>query len=497
MQQEHGYEPVYWIGYEFDNSKNVIPKAFPNVIFHPYFNASKGIFPKEISDRFPGSNINIDFLKDIAHDELLTIKMMDRMDPYRYGFNFMERQRHFRNLLKYWHACIDYLKPDMVVSERIPHQAFDYALYLMCKYKKIKFVTFCGSAFLGRYIPLTDVSSIGDIFDEEYAGYLKSDFSIEELKGNLPEDIITYYEKMKLDYALAEPFYMKKHLVEHKQSSTILSLTKKFVLDMNQFKENYFGKNGYFKKGIPSFWKQRCKSIETSSTTVLNYSFLKMNANAFKKKLKKVYDSLVEEPDFNVPYVIYNLHYQPEATSNPSGGIFVDQRLCIDVLAKQLPSDCLIYVKEHRSQFYSHLLGHTGRIPEFYKDLLAYPQVRLMPLHTDPFSLIKNSRAVATITGTTGWEAMVMGKPVINFGLSWYEKYHGVLRVVDEKTATTIGPFIENFKFDERNLLAYLNAFIRKSIKVYAQRAWYEKLNEDKSEFVNVFAESIFQMASK
>jgi hypothetical protein len=497
LQQEHGYEPVYWIGYEYDNSKKLVPNAFPNVIYHPYFDAFKGIFPKEIADRFSGSYINIDFLKDYASYELQAIKMMDRMDPDRYSFNFMERQRHFRNLLKYWDACLDYLKPDMVVSERIPHQVFDYVLYLLCKFKKIKFVTFGWSVFPGRYIPLTGISSIGDIFDEEYAGYLKSGLSIKELKANLPDDMIASYEKMKLDYSLAQPHYMKNHLVEHKQSSTFLSLSKKFILDMNRNRQSYFGKDGFLRKGIPYFSKQRRKSIENSTTTVLNYSFLKMNANAYKNKLKKIYDSLAEAPDLNVPYVVFNLHYQPESTSNPSGDIFVDQCLCIDVLAKQIPPNYLIYVKEHSAQFYAHLQGHTSRIPEFYHDLLAYPQVRLMPLHVDPFSLFKYSRAVATITGTSGWEAMVMGKPVINFGLSWYEKYAGVLKVVDEKSAIKITPFIENFKFDERNIFAYLNAFNRKSFKVYAQRGWNDKIKEDKAISIPVFAECIVKMTSK
>jgi len=190
LQKEYGYEPIYWNGYEYDNSKNIVPNAFPKIIYHPYSDAWKGIFPKEIADRFAGSFINIDFLKDYASYELQAIKMMDRMDPDRYSFNFMERQRHFRNLLKYWTACIDYLKPDMVVSMIFPHQLFDYVLYLLCKFNNIKFVTFCRSVFPGRVIPLTDISSIGDVFDDEYAGFLKSDFGIEELKGNLPEEIL-------------------------------------------------------------------------------------------------------------------------------------------------------------------------------------------------------------------------------------------------------------------------------------------------------------------
>jgi hypothetical protein len=497
LKKEHGYEPVYWNGFEDDDSKTIVSNAFPKVIYNSSFDAWKSILPKEIADRFAGSYINIDFLKDNASYELQAIKMMDRMDPDRYSFNFMERQRHFRNLLKYWTACINYLKPDLVVSDYVPHIVFDYVLYLLCKFHNIKFVAFRGSPFLGRAIPLTDILSIGDIFDEEYVKIVNSGSGIELLKQNLPNEIIESYEKVKLDYDFAKPDYMKKHLLEHEKSSGFLSLTKKFILDMMQSKNRYFGKDGFFLKGFSTSFKQRSKNIENSSSTIFNYAILKLKANQYKTKLKNYYNSLVIEPDFAVPFVIVYLHYQPEMTSSPAGDIFVDQRLCIELLAKNLPSDYLIYVKEHPSQFYSHIGGHMGRIQEFYDDLRKYPQVCFMPLHVDPFALLTHSRAVATVTGTSAWEAMVLGKPVINFGLAWYEKYVGVLKIVDEKSAAKIMQFIENFKFDERNLLAYLNAFSKKTVKAYVQRGWKEKMNQVEAECVSNLAESIFHMAQK
>ena len=90
---------------------------------------------------------------------------------------------------------------------------------------------------------------------------------------------------------------------------------------------------------------------------------------------------------------------------------------------------------------------------------------------------------------------MVLGKPVIIFGTAWYERYAGILKIVDEASAAKIALFIEKFRFDERNLFSYLNAFSRKAIKVYAQRAWDERLDEDKAESVNIFAKSIVGMA--
>jgi hypothetical protein len=108
LQQEHGYEPVYWNGYPDDDSRERVAAAFPHAVYQPYFDACKGIFPETNMEKSPGAYINIDFLKNYASYELQAIKMMDRMDPDRHSFNFMERQRHFRKFLKHWTACIDY-----------------------------------------------------------------------------------------------------------------------------------------------------------------------------------------------------------------------------------------------------------------------------------------------------------------------------------------------------------------------------------------------------
>jgi hypothetical protein len=496
LQREHGYEPVYWNGYPDDDSREKVAAAFPKAVYQPYFDACKGIFPETSMAESAGAYINIDFLKAYASYELQAIKMMDRMDPDRHSFNFMERQRHFRKFLKHWTSCIEHFKPDLLVSGNVPHLVFDYALYLLCRFHHIKFVTFCASSFLGRTIPLTDVSSIGGLLDEEYARILKSGATIDELKQSLPDDMRGRYEKIKLDYAQAKPEYMKEQWLEHRQSSGLFKLARKFVLDMRLLRDSYFGKNGFFVNGIPTFFKQRNKSIEASNSSVCNYAIMKAKTNAYKNKLQAIYDSLVQEADFHVPYVMVNLHYQPEMSSNPSGDIFVDQLLFIEVLAKHLPAGHAIYVKEHPSQFYSHLAGHTSRIPEFYHDLAAYPQVRLLPLHMDPLILIRNSRAVATVSGTSGWEAMVLGKPVISFGLSWYEKYAGVLKIVDEKSAAMIPRFIDHFTFDERDLLSYLNAFSRKSVWAYAHRGWKDKMNQDEAECVANLAGCVLRMSA-
>lgn len=493
LRDENSWEPVYWNGYHDDNSRNLVPEAFPDIIYHPYHFGWKGIYPEAVQHRYAEGALDLDFLNSIASEELLALRMMDRMDFDRYSFNTMERQRHFRNMLRYWSACLDWLKPDLVISSVVPHRVFDYALYLLCRYRNIPFLTFRESAFPGRWIPVTDIRSIGNILTEGYAQQRQSDLSANELKSTLPEDMLERYQKVLADYNTAEPDYMKRHVTSHKKSAGVVGLTKKFIADLRDGRELYLGEEGFIKKGM-SYLKVRDAAPEDSRMSILKYAQLKIKNNRYKKELRAHYDSLVTEPDWHKPYVILNLHYQPEMTSNPSGGIFADQALSVDLLSRYLPADWLIYVKEHRSQFYAHTEGHTSRLKTFYDDLVKFPQVRLLPMSTDPFVSIKNARAVATITGTTGWEGMVMGKPVVIFGLAWYEKYKGVLRITDESSAEKLADFIEQFQFNEKGLMAYLSAFAQVSMRAYAGRGQKARIPMDENECINNITNTLTTM---
>ena len=109
----------------------------------------------------------------------------------------------------------------------------------------------------------------------------------------------------------------------------------------------------------------------------------------------------------------------------------------------------------------------------------------MITLDSDPLELVRHSQAVATITGTIGWEAMVIGKPVIAFGLTWYEYFDGVLKVTNEETASEIVRFIETFKFDKQKLFAYLLAFSRNSTLVYSTPGIKEVLDLPEDECID------------
>ena len=109
------------------------------------------------------------------------------------------------------------------------------------------------------------------------------------------------------------------------------------------------------------------------------------------------------------PYVFYALHVEPELWFQARSPEYTYQLAAIASLSRDLPAGTLLAVKEH--------LPGVGRRPDlFYDQIAAFKNVRLVDVRESGLDLVKGSRAVATICGTVGQEAAVLGKPVISLG---------------------------------------------------------------------------------
>jgi hypothetical protein len=154
-----------------------------------------------------------------------------------------------------------------------------------------------------------------------------------------------------------------------------------------------------------------------------------------KIELENRYRELCVSPDLERPYVYFAMHYQPERTSCPDGDRFSDQHLAVALIAAFLPEGWRLYVKEHPSQFNYHGHGELARWNEYYDDLAAIPGVTLVDVSVPSISLIDSARAVATVAGAPGWEALVRGKPALCFGAAWYGACRGAFRLESPEDA--------------------------------------------------------------
>jgi capsule polysaccharide export protein KpsC/LpsZ len=140
------------------------------------------------------------------------------------------------------------------------------------------------------------------------------------------------------------------------------------------------------------------------------------------------YDALCRPLQPEQDYVFLALHYQPERATVPLGGVFGDQTLIVDMLAKTLPKDWKLYVKEHPWQLQPFGWGEMQRTQEFYDTIAGYPNVVLVSRDVETSELVSGSKAVATVTGSVGWDALCSGIPVLVFGAAWYRDCAGVTK---------------------------------------------------------------------
>lgn len=183
---------------------------------------------------------------------------------------------------------------------------------------------------------------------------------------------------------------------------------------------------------------------------------LRQNVPANKLRNLRNYRRTVRFDPFDAQqtYWFYPLHLEPEAVVlYQAHGLYTNQVKLIENIAAQLPPGHLLYVKDH-----PHDIAYRDAAD--YRRLNAVPNIRLLPAGIPGKQIIKHAHGVITITGTAGFEAMLMRKPVVAFGRSFFTDYPGVryLDHVRDLRATLAG-FTADTLPDDEALLDYLEAY--------------------------------------
>ncbi|WP_298979213.1 hypothetical protein [uncultured Psychrobacter sp.] len=404
LESKFDIKPSYVVYWDVDK------KPFTNMNWHDCYlqslvDAWKGL-------GFPSNIVRYVFdeeeLRRISYYELIALKMMDRLDPDGESFPFNTRLQFFRDLLGYWYTIVEDRKIKLVIAPSIPHRVFDYALYVVCKIKNIKFIMFQLTPFGSNSIIVDDIDNMPN---------LSIDNNDDLVPSKAIQDKIT---KVCGEYSKAIPDYMVQHEANDKKEYT-LSPVKRLKKMLRPYRPRlkkpytYWVKKGFSPQDTKYSWRDYHKMQDKRSDIV----------NSFETKYNKLKKS-------NLPknFILVALHYQPEETSNPTGGVYSDQTLMIQLLNQYLPEDVTIIVKEHKSQFYSHQESASGRDINYYKRISEISErVKFVSENHDPFELIDSAQVIVTISGTIGWESAVRGTPTIIFGRAWYEQMPRVFKV--------------------------------------------------------------------
>lgn len=110
-----------------------------------------------------------------------------------------------------------------------------------------------------------------------------------------------------------------------------------------------------------------------------------------------------------IPFVFYPLHTEPELAMGMISPEYFFQLTAISAISRDLPAGMLLAVKES-------ITGVGRRPADFYKQILAHKNVVMLDVLEEGYLVVRKAKAVATISGTAGFEASVQGIPVLSFG---------------------------------------------------------------------------------
>jgi len=422
-----GHEIAYWV--RSDRHVQFDRTQLPHTVFHDFFDALVGKPAAALREKAwnpPGEALIV----SLAREENVLLTMLERDFG---GIQLQERIYTYYDMLAYWYGVLRFFRPDVVFFRSVPHRAFEYVLYAAAKHLNIPTLLWYETVVGDRLVAMRDYREGPFELATPPAG-------VSARLDDVAPDVRSYYLSQIDPKKDSTPGYMKDL---HKQLSASRVLRRKLTSAAHVIKDPRLVKN---------VWKN-CKEMSV---------FVRPN-------LKKEHERVQKEPDMALPFVYVPLNYQPECTTSPMGGIFTDQLLMLQMLSAALPQGWKIYVKEHPTQWKLNGRAYSMfRFRGFYETIAALPNTVLLPITTKSASLIEHAKAVATVTGTAGWEAVLRGKPALVFGYPDYLYAPGVFLVRDAGACQSVFQKMQNdLTLNVQDVINYLAHFSRVSFRGY------------------------------
>jgi len=445
--KKSGHEIIYWAGTKKNEGK------FPGIILHDHYDAWEGIPPKELAGIVfdpPGKEL----IEKMSSVESIILTMMNK---HFKGMSVDERKNLYYGLLGYWRGVLNKFKPEAIVFSSVPHPTYSYLVFELARLLKIKTLMMQPISDIGRIVWYNDFWQGSSVLQTVLAANKDKKFVLEDLS----EDLQLYFKVYTDESNDPTPSYFKKALEKNNLRNRIIlkiRLTAKSMKDLTIFKKVFL----YFKK------------------------LLTDNA-------RKEYGRLAVQPDLFRKFIYVPLHYQPECNTSPQGGPFVNQILMIKILSASLPNDWRIYVKEHPAQWMAFGLNYTDyRYRGYYRQIAKIKNVQLIPIETNSFLLINHSQAIASVTGTVGWEAILRQKPALIFGYAWYNDYSSIFKVNSAETCrTAINEIEKGYRPDRQSVINYLKCLELASFRNPVDERIKNNLKFTKQERLNNILEMI------
>ena len=333
-----------------------------------------------------------------------TLRMMDRLHKFRLIFDFDDsfdtRRKMFLKHCSFWHQYLSEKKISHVVFFGAPHEVYTFVIYSLAKKLNLKIIIFSpekSGPFRYSKIPVAERQNFSSMMD--------STFFVSETIEDIGEWRLSTYLNRKAE-ELGIKLICSSELFKR---NAIYQVAPPMVVD-----------SSVYKKSAENVYKRVVRIIVDYKNSIKTLMYWVQSRQRYREHL-----CLAKSSDSATKSVLFCLAYQPEESTSPRGGVFVEQFLSIDLLSAGLPEDWKIRVREHPDQ-YRRL---RPRPDNFLKEISEIPNVEIVNPRETVFESFKASSAVAVTSGTMGVEAWVAGIPTIIFGEMWIKNAPGAYYV--------------------------------------------------------------------
>ena len=322
--------------------------------------------------------------------------------PYHYRFYFKDLNDIQKNywvllLFEYFENFFSKSKPDYILD-------FDNSeigrsiLWLVAGYHDIPYITIEHTRYKGVVIPNFNLGREVDTYFSDYFNKDKKEYFLDEvLNFRKQENIInTDYKNNKTTKKNNNSLYSDLKRLSGYLISVLKKKRKKNKLLGNKF---------------------RFPFLATFRSSIIYFIQLIYRERYLLSGKNRYFEDPIEGED----NVYFPLHLIPESSTLIKAPNYPNEEEVIYAIAKSLPSGCILYIKEHGAM--------TGERPfSFYKKISRLSNVKFIKLdaYNDPKPWIQKSRGVITITGTSAFEAVMLGKAAIVLGAVPFKMIEGI-----------------------------------------------------------------------
>jgi hypothetical protein len=262
------------------------------------------------------------------------------------------------------------------------------------------------------------------IISTRYAAPVIFAASLYSIRSNIPHVVLQYSKMQKDRFFWTNDFLMYNTFAKSafnkklKNNTNVSNESYNYIAEYRKKPEiaNFYVAN-LFKRMSQGNWLNKYKgyySAFLNNQNVLNKIYREYRGyfiDCVNKKYMKSYEC---DDLKKIKYIYFPFHKEPELMLNLKAPLWHNTSHTIKYISSMLPIGYKLIVREH--------IRNLGRkYPRDYRYLSSLPGVIIISPFDSQFKYIQNADLVITDNGSTGWEALLLRKPVITLERTFYD----------------------------------------------------------------------------